>query len=284
MVKKDKLIYNTAMQNIFSTTTTPFSNPVVALSTLYNVRADRSYDVSCNIDDPDTFVIFRTLSGTGRIDLEGYPSIELNGDTVMISARSIVRRYRCSSEKWVFWWFKCKLHSTVALPYNTALDIPGAAHDEYHTNQCFDLLKDDLKSAAIHASAHLAALLAKWSWQWHSSKRSMSPHQNSISRVTRMMHDMLDKRFTVEMMADTSRLSVRRFRQVFEQTTGQSPKKYFDRLRLDTAAEMLLTTPFSIGQLAEKLGYSSQFHFSKAFKAYFGKPPSSFRAEITKNN
>jgi len=78
-------------------------------------------------------------------------------------------------------------------------------------------------------------------------------------------------------MADIACLSARRFRQVFEQATGQSPKKYFDKLRLDTAAEMLLTTPYSIEQLTEKLGYSSQFHFSKAFKASFGKSPGSFR-------
>lgn len=68
-------------------------------------------------------------------------------------------------------------------------------------------------------------------------------------------------------------MSERAFRNAFEEVMDWSPKRYFDRLRLEKAAEMLRQNRMSVGEVAEALGYSSPFHLSRAFRELFGFRP-----------
>lgn len=58
----------------------------------------------------------------------------------------------------------------------------------------------------------------------------------------------------------------------FQKTYGTSLIKYCNHHRLQKAKELLQTE--SVSAVAEKLGYSSVFTFSRAFKQYFGINPS----------
>ena len=92
------------------------------------------------------------------------------------------------------------------------------------------------------------------------------------------MHDKLAEEFSVPRMAAIACLGPRRFRQVFREYTGKTPKRFFDQLRLDYAADLLRLNGLSVAKTSEMLGYSSPFHFSRAFQIHFGTPPSQYRA------
>ena len=57
-------------------------------------------------------------------------------------------------------------------------------------------------------------------------------------------------------------------------STGQSPAKAFAAFRLGRAQDLLLHTSQSVKEVAAYLGFSDQHHFSRAFKAHFGRSPS----------
>lgn len=69
---------------------------------------------------------------------------------------------------------------------------------------------------------------------------------------------------------------VRLFRR-FGQTT---PHRYLTRLKMGYAASTLMQTGCRVKELANQLGYSDQFHFSRAFKAEFGVSPSVFLSRV----
>ena len=52
--------------------------------------------------------------------------------------------------------------------------------------------------------------------------------------------------------------------------------------KLEKAKELIFSGKYSLTEIAEKLGYSSIYAFSKAFKKQYGNPPSSFKQ--TANN
>lgn len=79
---------------------------------------------------------------------------------------------------------------------------------------------------------------------------------------------------TVEDMANVLNLSKPRVHQVFKEFTGYAPVEYCRLLRLEKAAEMLLTTNYKIFEIAKMVGYQDQFTFSKSFKKHFGVSPS----------
>jgi transcriptional regulator GlxA family with amidase domain len=77
-------------------------------------------------------------------------------------------------------------------------------------------------------------------------------------------------------LAEAEGMTSRWFRKIFADVTGQSPKAWYDAMRLDAAAAILRHENPSLAELAERLGYSSAFHLSRAFKQHFGLPPSRY--------
>ena len=67
------------------------------------------------------------------------------------------------------------------------------------------------------------------------------------------------------------------FRKRFKAELGISPHRYRIRRRLDAACALLIRPELSIGEIAERLGYASQYEFSAQFKRYMGCPPSGYR-------
>lgn len=85
------------------------------------------------------------------------------------------------------------------------------------------------------------------------------------------------KWWTIEDMAQYCNLKPSRFREVFTQYSGMSPKRYLDRLKMEEASQMLKDPEITIATIAERLGYLDPFHFSRRFKAVIGTSPKKYR-------
>ena len=66
---------------------------------------------------------------------------------------------------------------------------------------------------------------------------------------------------------------------IFTTTTGFTIEKYFIRLRMEKAKELIIQDEISIAEIALKLGYSSQQIFSTQFKKETGKTPSDYKQD-----
>ena len=64
---------------------------------------------------------------------------------------------------------------------------------------------------------------------------------------------------------------------IFSVTTGFTIEKYFIRLKMEKAKELISQDELSIAKIALTLGYSSQQIFSTQFKKETGKTPSEYR-------
>lgn len=64
---------------------------------------------------------------------------------------------------------------------------------------------------------------------------------------------------------------------VFKNETGQTIGTYFMQLRLRVAAERVAWSDHSITNIAHRFGFSSHAHFTSAWSAEFGSPPSQLR-------
>ena len=63
----------------------------------------------------------------------------------------------------------------------------------------------------------------------------------------------------------------------FKELAGESPASWVRRRRLEVARRMLMQG-LSVVQVSERMGFANPFHFSRAFKAVAGAPPSSIKA------
>ena len=64
---------------------------------------------------------------------------------------------------------------------------------------------------------------------------------------------------------------------LFQRYDHQSPYQFLMRLKMSLAAEWLQQPGALVKQVAERAGFSDQFHFSRAFKSVLGVAPDTFR-------
>jgi signal transduction histidine kinase/ligand-binding sensor domain-containing protein/DNA-binding response OmpR family regulator len=59
--------------------------------------------------------------------------------------------------------------------------------------------------------------------------------------------------------------------------TGETPSNFFRTYKLNRAAELLKSGRYTIAEIADKTGFSTQSHFTVVFKKQFGVTPSEYR-------
>jgi AraC-like DNA-binding protein len=85
------------------------------------------------------------------------------------------------------------------------------------------------------------------------------------------------QRWTVTRLARAVGLSRAAFARRFSAATGESPLRYLAELRLALAATSLEAGDESLAELARRVGYASEFAFSRAFKRRYGVAPGTYR-------
>ena len=99
-----------------------------------------------------------------------------------------------------------------------------------------------------------------------------------VSRALALMQAEPTKRWTVERLARAVGLSRAAFARRFVALSGRSPLRYLTDLRLALAASLLENDDeASLAEVAARVGYASEFAFSRAFKRQHGVAPSLFR-------
>lgn len=103
--------------------------------------------------------------------------------------------------------------------------------------------------------------------------RSLSIVEKSCRDFTRDYRKRIDLRQYCRERA----VGYESFRKSFRRVTGLSPGKYIIRRRIDMACHLLFMSDKSIKEIAEDLGYKSQYEFSSQFKELTGLSPRNYR-------
>ena len=74
-------------------------------------------------------------------------------------------------------------------------------------------------------------------------------------------------------------LSYKYMSHLFKKEKGVTMQQYHNSVRMDEACRLLCSTLMSIGEIADKLGFSDVLYFSRCFRNYTGKSPSAYRKD-----
>ncbi len=104
-----------------------------------------------------------------------------------------------------------------------------------------------------------------------------APRDTQIDRALAAMNADPRRRWTVAELARIAGLSRAAFARRFAKACGVGPVQHLIERRLQLAADQLLTSDASLAEIADAVGYATEFAFSKAFKRRFGLAPGRFR-------
>ena len=89
----------------------------------------------------------------------------------------------------------------------------------------------------------------------------------------RLMEGSLDEPLDMEEIARRAHLSARQIERLFRKYLGSSPKGFYLGLRLARARTLLRSTASPLRMIALECGFTSQSHFSNAYKRAYGIAP-----------
>ncbi|MBU1219403.1 AraC family transcriptional regulator [Myxococcota bacterium] len=106
-----------------------------------------------------------------------------------------------------------------------------------------------------------------------------------INRVIDYIERNIDQKLTLDDLARIAAFSPFHFHRIFATFTGETLNRYINRLRLQKAASMLISTPDKpITDIALDMGFSASSSFARAFSDYYGMSASDWRSGGWKSN
>jgi AraC-like DNA-binding protein len=110
-------------------------------------------------------------------------------------------------------------------------------------------------------------------WAERDPRPSASLRDDRIAKVLRSIHGEPAHPWTLDSLAQRAAMSRSAFAEHFTKLVGYSPLRYLTRWRLSLADELLRSGSVGVAVAAQRVGYSSEAGFSRAFKAHHGYAP-----------
>jgi len=137
-------------------------------------------------------------------------------------------------------------------------------------------------SQALEANSrlfHFFAVLIES--QTENEFKSVEPQKFAISIKTYIDNHYFEP-IKIKDIAERMHVHPNYLTQIFREKYNETPKLYLTNLRLHHAALLLTLTDYPISNISSGVGFTSQYHFSSAFKKLFGKSPTEYRIQMTR--
>ncbi|MBU3111224.1 AraC family transcriptional regulator [Clostridium lacusfryxellense] len=169
----------------------------------------------------------------------------------------------------------------------------GLLRDSYYyvgqSNNCIDLFELILHELQVKnpaynyiAVAYFYELLGKFCRILANiNKGEEIIADDNLQSVIHLMHSNYRENFLISFYADKCNLSTYRFIHKFKQVTGMSPLKYITSIRIAIARDLLCSSPLSIGEVSNLVGYVNPLYFSRMFKKVSGLSPTSYKIKFS---
>ncbi len=102
-------------------------------------------------------------------------------------------------------------------------------------------------------------------------------HYTRVNRICRQIQLEPEKPYSIAGMARKAGYSSDHFSRVFRKLVGVGPREFVVQARIEEAKRLLLDTGLAVGQVADRLGYSSVYFFSRQFRQKTGMTPTEHR-------
>lgn len=108
--------------------------------------------------------------------------------------------------------------------------------------------------------------------------------QSAVSRVKKYIDDHLEEDLNRNQLAGLVYMSTDYLSKLFLQEIGCKLSEYIISARMKAASKLLEETDLTVGEVADKVGYSNLAYFTKVFREKNGCTPAVYRASFRKKN
>jgi iron complex transport system substrate-binding protein len=154
--------------------------------------------------------------------------------------------------------------------YHVILPEPGLVHGQ--VRRMYEEWQQSGVLAQIRMKSMLFELIYVLFGQLQNSKDRGSP-SDLVAYALRYIHEHYAEAVSMDQLAELLGCSSSYMYRLFKAEIGKSPNDYIIGIRLEQARQYLLTTQLNLREIAQSVGYSDVYYFSRLFKKQFGISP-----------
>ena len=251
-------------------------NPVpysgITLNSIFYVDGDATYHIPKKTSSPGKTYFLYTVQGEGVLNFNEKTITATSGTFIYLQPEGEFS-YHCKEDSWEFWWFEftgpCSFPPNQLTPLlsDQLMMLLMARSLQYTKSGDWEL------STALFQSLTLLVLR-------NANRTTRTINNEQVFSSIEMYIRKNLSTVTVSELSEAFNIEERTLRNLFARTVNISPKRFIMKIRLEYAANLLLTTAGSLNQIALQVGFSNRYHLSKAFKDYFGISPIQYRKYI----
>lgn len=167
--------------------------------------------------------------------------------------------------------------------------IPSANNMVANRIMLFDELFNNLTKGFYNANYQyinlcFGHLLATFIYASRTSDDLLEEQNPGISRSIQFMEQNLNKKLTLDEIAEEAGYSPSYLTTLFRKKTGYSPSSYFSHLKITKACEYLDFSKHKIKEISFLMGYTDPYYFSKDFQKKLGLSPRNYRKRVIVKN
>ncbi len=242
------------------------------------------------VDRPDgcgwswLFLLFKSPA---VVRLDGKDTV-VRENTFLLYSGFAPEYYRAHGEEFINDWFHFtvepmdeQLFQELDIPLNRP--VPLENPEEISTlirSMTHEFYTGNLYSADL-VELYMKTMFFKLSRLLHSNVRSLpegsSSRYDSMIYLREEIYRNIQKVGTVSEMARSMSMSQSAFQHTYKKIFGTNVMTDVSRARIQRAQMLLATTNLPLRQVAERSGYSSEFHLMRHFKTHTGLTPTEYR-------
>jgi len=144
--------------------------------------------------------------------------------------------------------------------------------------EILDIMKmETCKTNFLYASALARQMLSNQLYLQNEKIRLLDENYN-FNKILMFLSDHLTESLTIAEMAKYCNLSKTYFIRKFQKKYGYSPLVYFNRLKIESACQLLLVSKRNVKEIAFALGFNDPLYFSRLFQKVMGTSPTEYRS------
>lgn len=148
---------------------------------------------------------------------------------------------------------------------------------QWLVQELFDEAQRGAPAGALYAEGLSCALIARLAEHYGDQGDAEPPSGHLSASARRRVLEHIDAHLGDDLgLADLARVagvSTWHFAHCFKASLGMSPHRYVRQCRLEAATRMLTSSSLPIAEIALTVGFSSQSHFTQAFREHTGMTP-----------
>ncbi len=219
---------------------------------------------------------------------KGEEIIHIQPDTVLIYSGDMPQYYGADGEDYVDDWFYFtveRLDIELFRELDIPIGVPLRLEDPEELSSIIRTMTYEFYTKSMYSAdlveLYMKTLFFKLSRQLHSKVRSVpeggAPRYDGMIWLREQIYCNIQNVKPVSEMARDMSMSQSAFQHTYKRIFGTNVMTDISNARIQQAQLLLSTTSLPLRQIAERSGYSSEFHLMRHFKSRTGMTPTEYR-------